>query len=75
MRIMIKKFHRLKTNVKKSIADQIKLLSWVLGGLNGLSTFMFGGFLGLVFSVIWWGSFQFLAHYILQTLEIEENKE
>ena len=75
MLIMIKKFKNLPDAVKKSIAEQMKLLSWVLGGINGFSIHVFGGAIGIMTTIAWWLAFQFVAHYILHLIEIKQNEE
>lgn len=72
---MINKFHLLPTNVKKSIAEQMKLLSWVLGGINGFFMHTFGDTGGIFFIILWWVIFQFFAHYILFNIPENYNKE
>jgi len=72
---MIEKFHKLPNEVKKSIADQMKLLSWVLGAVNGFFMHVFGNIGGVASIIIWWVVFQTIAHYILFNLAIENDKE
>ncbi|MFN8771087.1 MAG: hypothetical protein ACK5WP_09525 [Neisseriaceae bacterium] len=73
---IIDKFHNLPINVLKSIVDQIKLLSWVVGAVNGYFVHLFGNIGGVILIVLWWSSFQFVAHYILYSLaSIKDNKE
>jgi hypothetical protein len=62
---MIKKFDNLPNSVKKSVADQLKLLSWALSGVNGYFRHSLGSFLGTVFVIFGWGILQFLAHYLI----------
>ncbi|MBY0380129.1 MAG: hypothetical protein K2P99_07005 [Burkholderiales bacterium] len=64
---MINKFKKLPNEIKKSFADQVKLLSWVLGGVNGFFINSFGKFGGVIFIIVWWLVFQYLAHYIIFT--------
>ncbi len=71
---MIKKIHNLPTIVKKSVADQIKLLAWAFGGINGYFRHVFGDFGGILFVVIWWGVFQFFAHYLLYYTKKDEKE-
>ena len=75
MHIMIKKFHNLPNTVKKSIAEQAKLASWVLGGINGFSMHVLGNIAGIFTTVLWWFAFQSVAHYILYKLDNVDNEE
>ncbi len=69
---MIRKFNNLPNEVKKSVADQMKLLSWVLGVVNGFFMHLFGDIGGVIFIIIWWVIFQCIAHYILLNLNNKE---
>jgi hypothetical protein len=71
---IIDKFHSLPNDVKKSVSDQIKLLSWVLGAVNGYFMHFFGNFGGIFFVVLWWMSCQTVAHAILYNIN-KNNKE
>lgn len=71
---IMKKFHNLPNNVKKSIADQAKLVSWVLGGVNGYFMHVFGNIGGVLFIIVWWVLCQIIAHNILYNID-EDNKE
>lgn len=62
---MMKKINNLPNNIKKSIADQIKLLSWAVGGINGYFRHSIGDIYGVIFIIISWGFLQFFAHYLL----------
>ncbi len=75
MEHMIKKFHNLPKDVKKSVADQIKLLSWVLSGVNGYFMHLFGNVVGVLSIIIWWVAFQIVAHNILYNIDKENGKE
>jgi len=63
----------LPNNVKKSVSDQTKLLSWVLGGINGYFMHLFGSVGGVLFIIAWWAAFQFVAHTILYYIDNEDN--
>ena len=65
MLMMINKIHNLPNNVKKSVVDQIKLLSWAISGINGYFRHVFGDFGGALFVIAWWVIFQVFAHYLL----------
>jgi hypothetical protein len=71
---IIDKFHNLPNAVKKSLSDQMKLLSWVLGGVNGYFVHTFGNFGGVFFIILWWVIFQLFGHYILYSIK-QDNKE
>ena len=71
---MINKINDLPNNVKKSIAGQMKLLSWVLGAVNGFFMNVFGDIGGVASIIIWWIVFQTIAHYILFNLPNESNR-
>jgi hypothetical protein len=58
----------------KSISDQIKLLSWAMGGLNYLISSN-NKLSSLVFIVPSWFICQYLAHYLLIKVSDMENKE
>ena len=69
---MINKFHNLPKDVKKSIADQSKLASWISGAVNGYFAHISNGGIGSgIFIVVWWIVFQFIAHYIIYTVSNE----
>jgi hypothetical protein len=69
---MIKKFNNLPNEVKKSVADQLKLLSWALSGVNGYFRHSLGGFLGTIFVIFGWSFLQFLAHYLVYKSNSDE---
>ncbi len=69
---MMKKIHNLPDNVKKSVADQIKLLAWAFGGVNGYFRHLLGDFEGMILIVLGWGLLQFLAHILIYNTK--ENK-
>ena len=72
---MIKKFHNLPKDVRKSVADQTKLLSWISGAVNGYFVHTSGGGVGSgMFIVMWWLIFQLLAHFIIYTIGNEERE-
>ncbi len=72
---MINMFKNLPSEVKKSIAEQGKLLSWVLGGINGYFMNSFGRVGGVLFIILWWVLCQTIAHTILYHINNNKNKE
>jgi hypothetical protein len=61
-------------SVLKSISEQIKLLSWAMGGLNYLISSN-NKLASLFFIVPSWFICQYLAHYLLVKISSKENEE
>lgn len=72
---MIDKFIRLPNDVKKSIADQLKLLAWAFGGINTYFRHVLGNTWGIILVITTWFTLQFLAHYLLAKIKNNEGKE
>ncbi|MFN8770467.1 MAG: hypothetical protein ACK5Z5_05620 [Neisseriaceae bacterium] len=72
---IIDRFHKIPNDVMKSVADQIKLLSWAVGGINGYFRHTLGEILGVIFIIVTWGFLQFFAHYLLYNVKCQNNLE
>lgn len=70
---IINKFHQLPAGVKKSFADQVKLLSWALGSVNGYFRQLLGDFVGVSLILVGWVLLQFLAHYLVYSIKKESD--
>lgn len=66
---MINLINKLPKDVKKSVTDQLKLLSWAMGWLNGLLRDEIGIALGMALAVSCWALIQFSVHYIMYMSE------
>lgn len=75
MRDMRTKIINLPNTVKKSIADQIKLLSWAIGGINVYFRHELGNFLGVLFVILGWVWAQTVAHYIIYSIKEKKGAE
>lgn len=67
--VNMNKIHNLPDNVKRSVTDQLKLLSWALGGVNGYFRHLLGDFFGVVLVIFGWVLLQFLAHYLIYNIK------
>lgn len=67
--MMIGLINKLPKDVKKSVTDQLKLLSWAIAGMNGYFKGELGLTLGLALAIFCWVSLQFFAHYIMYIVD------
>lgn len=72
--MMKDKINNLPNEVKKSIADQLKLLSWAVGGVNGYFRHLLGDFFGIILVITGWAFLQFLSHYLIFHIKEDEKK-
>lgn len=70
--MMINLINKLPRGVKKSITDQLKLLSWAVGGINSYFKDELGLSLGITLAIVSWALLQFFAHYIMYMVDREE---
>jgi len=69
----IKKIYkRLPSDLIKSIADQIKIGAWALGGLNTYFGHIFGSRIGWCIIIVGWCYAQLGAHYLIYKTSITE---
>ena len=68
------RINSLPSEVKKSITEQLKLLSWAFGSVNGFFRHLLGDFFGIIVVIVGWTFLQFLSHYLIYQIK-EDEKE